>query len=57
MVNARGGQRVRSRIPRRLKVYDFSVQDTFKDVDQQPRSGEEIAGERADGPAVSLHGV
>lgn len=38
MVNARGGQRVRSRIPRRLKVYDFSVQDTSKMSTSSPEA-------------------
>lgn len=33
------------------------VEDAVKDVDQQPRSGEEIAGEHADGPALPIHGV
>lgn len=46
-----------SRIPYRLKFLDISVEDAFKDVDQQSRSGEEIAGEHADGPAVLVHGV
>lgn len=33
------------------------AEDAVKDVDQQPRSGEEIAGEHADGLALPLHGV
>lgn len=52
-----GGGRLCSCLPYRLKFLEISVEDAVKDVDQQPRSGEEIAGEHADGPAVSVHGV
>lgn len=52
-----GGGRLRSRIPYRVKFLEISVEDSVKDVDQQSRSSEEIAGEHADGPAVSVHGV
>lgn len=40
--------------PRDLSCF---VEDAVKDVDQQSRSGEEIAGEHADGPALPVHGV
>ena len=40
-----------------LKFLEISVEDAVEDVDQQSRSGEEIAGEHADGSAVSVHGV
>lgn len=35
----------------------FLVEDAVEDVDQQPRGGEEAAGEHADRPALPVHGV
>lgn len=52
-----GGCELCSRIIYRLRFFEISVEDAVEDVDQQSRSGEEIAGEHADGPAVSVHGV
>lgn len=46
-----------SRIIYRLRFLEISVEGAVEDVDQQSRGGEETAGEHADGPAVSVHGV
>ena len=51
-----GGGRLRSGFPDRFKFLEICVEDAVKDVDQQSRGGEEIAGEHADGPAVPVHG-
>ena len=48
-------------LPHSLVVWSFSSSSvegaTDKDVGQQPRGGEEAAGEHADGPALPVHGV